>query len=593
MKKLRIGLAVVMIGLVAACSDIGDRSARLSLQAEATGVNHITFSWWAYSGATYYRLLVNPDGVSGYSPVGGDISATSVVVAVPAHLTDWLSARYLLEAYDAGGRIASSSSITITSLMLDTIGYAKASNPGSDDGFGYRVALSGDGATLAIAAAGEDSSATGIDNSAIDGSLDSGAVYLFVRAADSWQQQAYVKASNTDPSDAFGSSLALSYNGTTLAIGAVGEDSNATGINGNEVSDIASDAGAVYLFTRSGTAWSQQAYLKASNTGSGDAFGGSVALSSDGNTLAVGAVGEDSSATGIGGSQIADTASDAGAVYLFTRSGTVWSQQTYLKASNTEGGDAFGGSVALGSDGNTLAVGAVGEDSHATGSNGDETSNLAAGSGAVYLLTRSGAVWNQQAYLKASNTDNGDAFGGSLALSSDGNTLAVGAAGEDSSATGIDGNQNFDATAEAGAAYLFVRNPPTWSQQAYIKASNSDAFDGFGAALALSGDGNILAVAAAQEDGAALGIDGDLLDNSAADSGAVYLYSRDAAVWGYRSYVKAPNAEPFDNFGSSVALSSDGNTLLAGADGEDGGSSGIGGALGNNNLRAAGAAYLY
>jgi hypothetical protein len=112
----------------------------------------------------------------------------------------------------------------------------------------------------------------------------------------------------------------------------------------------------------------------------------------------------------------------------------------YLKASNTNAGDRFG-VVALSTDGNTLAVGAINEASAATGINGNQADNSAAGAGAVYIYTRSGTTWSQQAYIKASNTGTSDQFGGALALSSDGNTLAVGAVGEASAATGINGNQ--------------------------------------------------------------------------------------------------------------------------------------------------------
>src|SRR5690606_11498132 len=126
----------------------------------------------------------------------------------------------------------------------------------------------------------------------------SGAVYVFVRADDSWSQQAYIKASNTDESDGFGSSVALSTDGSTLAVGAIDEASNATGTSGaGQDNNDASSAGAVYVFVRSGSGWSQQAYLKASNTDVGDNFGVSMALSGDGRTLAVGAMYEASNAT--------------------------------------------------------------------------------------------------------------------------------------------------------------------------------------------------------------------------------------------------------------------------------------------------------
>jgi trimeric autotransporter adhesin len=125
--------------------------------------------------------------------------------------------------------------------------------------------------------------------------------------------------------------------------------------------------------------------VKASNTGSPDLFGGAVSLSGDGNTMAVGAIYEASAATGIGGNQTDDSAGDAGAVYVFTRSGIVWRQQAYVKASNTNVHDWFGRAVALSSDGGTLAVGAYDECSAATGIGGDQNDNTRADSGAVYM----------------------------------------------------------------------------------------------------------------------------------------------------------------------------------------------------------------
>ncbi|HSK03882.1 MAG TPA: hypothetical protein VK932_21665, partial [Kofleriaceae bacterium] len=188
---------------------------------------------------------------------------------------------------------------------------------------------------------------------------------------------AYVKASNTEASDYFGYSIALSADGTTLAVGAVIEDSAATGIDGDQASNAATQSGAVYVFVRRGATWVQEAYLKASNTGAGDDFGFSVALSADGSTLAVGARLEDSAATGIDGNQADNTALSSGAVYVFTRSGATWSQQAYVKPSNAGTSDQFGYSIALSADGSTLAVGARLEDSAATGIDGNQADNTA------------------------------------------------------------------------------------------------------------------------------------------------------------------------------------------------------------------------
>jgi cysteine-rich repeat protein len=403
----------------------------------------------------------------------------------------------------------------------------------------------------------------------------------------------YLKASNTEADDQFGVSVALSADGSTLAVGGFLEDGGATGIDGKQSDNSMLDAGAVYVFIRSGTTWIQQAYLKASNPGERDQFGRSVALSADGSTLAVGAFSEDSGATGIDGDPADNSAVNAGAVYVFTRSGTTWRQEAYVKASNTDANDDFGVSVALSADGSTLAVGANAEDSAATGIGGSQADNSAGNAGAVYVFTRSGTTWSQQAYVKASNTDAFDQFGQSVALSSDGSTLAVGAFLEDSAATGIGGDQVDNSLANAGAVYVFTRSGTTWSQEAYVKASNTGGGDAFGQSVALSADGSTLAVGALSEDSAATGIGGDQADNSAGGAGAVYVFTRNGTTWSQGAYVKASNTGANDQFGGSVALSADGTTLVVGALREDSAATGTGGDQADNSSSSSGSVYVF
>ena len=258
------------------------------------------------------------------------------------------------------------------------------------------------------------------------------------------KQVAYVKASNAEAGDHFacgganqghtGNSIALSGDGSTMAVGAPFESGGARGINGNQSDNSTYASGAVYLFIRQGDSWTQQAYVKASNPGQNDHFGSSVVMSRDGNTMAVGAHWEASAATGINGNQNDDSMPEAGAVYVFTRTGTAWTQQAYIKASNTgrlgQGdvpgdGDQFGFSIALSGDGRTLAVGAITEDSAAQQVNGNQSDDTAQSAGAVYVFTRTGNTWAQQAYVKSTNADAGDLLGFSVALSADGNPLAA------------------------------------------------------------------------------------------------------------------------------------------------------------------------
>ena len=404
----------------------------------------------------------------------------------------------------------------------------------------------------------------------------------------------FVKASNTAADDSFGHAVSLSSDGTTLAVSAPDEDSADTGIDGNQSDDSADAAGAVYVFSRTNDVWSQQAYVKASNTDAGDRFGQAVKLSADGNTMAVGAVRESSGAGGIDGDQNDNSAVHAGAVYVFSRTNDVWSQQAYIKASNTDATDSFGEGLGLSADGNTLAVGASSERSNATGINGNQADNSTGAAGAVYVFSRANGVWSQQAYVKASNPENSDHFGHGIDLSADGNTLAVSARFEDSAATGFDGDQDDNSADGSGAVYVFSRTNDVWSQQAYVKASNTDAGDRFGLAVSLSADGDTMAVGAALEASAATGIDGDQGDNSAEDAGAVYVYRRTAGVWSQQTYIKAGNTDADDTFGSSVSLSSDGNTLAVGAWFEDGGGTGIASNQRDNNfVDDSGATYVF
>ncbi|HWO22817.1 MAG TPA: FG-GAP repeat protein, partial [Kofleriaceae bacterium] len=219
-----------------------------------------------------------------------------------------------------------------------------------------------------------------------------------------------------------------------LAVGAYYEASAATGIGGNQADNSAVGAGAAYVFTRSGTTWSPQAYVKASNTEAYDHFGNSIALSGDGSILAVSARAEDSAATGVGSDERDNSAQDAGAVYVFGRSGTTWSQQAYVKASNSEEQDFFGFAIALSADGSTLAVGGPDEDSAAKGIGGDESSNATKDSGATYIYTRSDTTWRQRAYVKSTDPYERGAFGTSVALSPTGAVLITGAPAEHTTA---------------------------------------------------------------------------------------------------------------------------------------------------------------
>ena len=215
----------------------------------------------------------------------------------------------------------------------------QASDKQADDYFGTSVSISSDGNTAIVGAYGEDTGATSA------GATSAGAAYIFTWSGTTWTQQQKIQASDKQASDFFGFSVSISEDGNTAIVGAYGEDTGG------------SDAGAAYIFTRSGTSWSEQQKIQASDKQASDQFGRSVSISDDGNTAIVGAYLEDTGATE------EDTGvTDAGSAYIFTRSGTTWTQQRKIQASDKQAYDYFGWSVAISGDGETTIVGAIYED---------------------------------------------------------------------------------------------------------------------------------------------------------------------------------------------------------------------------------------
>lgn len=276
--------------------------------------------------------------------------------------------------------------------------YLKTNNTNEFSRLGYSVAISGD--TIVAGAFSESTFS--------DGNYDDtshaffGAAYVFKRNGTTWSQEARLIGSNTEGGDCFGQAVAIS--GDTIIIGATGESSKAVLINGDGDNNEALSSGAAYVFVRQNGVWTQQAYLKAPNAGSGDFFGACVALS--GETAIVSAPGEGSAVAGVNGDGNDNSKPNAGAAYVFKRSGTSWSFQSYLKASNPSEGGSFG--VSAGINGGVVVIGA------ALGDNGEVDADV----GAVYVFGRNGTDWSQIDYIKPLEVKYGTSmFGVSVAIS--------------------------------------------------------------------------------------------------------------------------------------------------------------------------------
>lgn len=406
------------------------------------------------------------------------------------------------------------------------VAYLKASNTGAGCGsvtlglgcsFGSSVALCGD--YVAVGAGEEASGATGVNSG---GDLDvsqpfAGAVYVYRRNAGGlWELAWYVKASNTVSSSFFGNAVAWGSQCDTLAVGAHGEPHLGRGIDASQSGPTSNDVGAVYLFRRVGSSLVQTHYIKAPNSEAGDLFGASLHWSDSG-VLAVGAPFESSGARGVNGDAQDNSMRATGAVHLYRFVGSVLQYQAYVKPPNPQEFLVSGYSVAQDADG-LLAVSASNDRSRVPG---DPFDSSGAGVGAVNiystrptLLCPSPALNITQqllpyglTYVKQSLAGAGAKFATSLAMSSDGLVLAVGAPHEASDSVGVNGRQDNANAADSGAVYVYRQSVRRqWTQVAYVKSSASASEHMFGSSVALSRSGTRMLVGAPGRDPGAAAI---------------------------------------------------------------------------------------
>jgi len=475
--------------------------------------------------------------------------------------------------------------------------YFKASNtyvaPYNGDAlsFGGAVALSADGTTMAVGARYEPSAGQGVGAFQDDVSAPgAGAVYVFRRRDGVWGQEAYVKAFNNTQVTAnssttrgfFGWSVALSADGNVLAVGAPSESGTTVGVGGRGTQGPeAFSSGAAYVFKRTGDKWAHEEYFKASNARPHDAFGRAVTLSANGTTLAVGAPFERGTSTGVNGSQIATSLEGIGAAYVFQKGSAGWAQEAYVKPALPQQKALFGVELALDATGDTLVVGAP----------GNPVSGVP---GHAYVFERTMHQWAASQHLQPQVRQVHDSFGSGIAISADRQTIAIGACNEPGPAP-YNGVGIVPAPVpNVGAAYVFTRSAAGWTQTARLTPAPVSGSLGLGLfALALSADGTTLAAGATGDASATTGINGNPCDTSAGSSGAAFMFRRKASVWEQTAYVKASNTLENTQFGSDVALSADGSTLVTGSEAEESGSVGVNGYQWNHWAPGSGAVYLH
>ena len=369
-----------------------------------------------------------------------------------------------------------------------------ASDGKAGDYFGYAVALSSDASVALV----------GAPFRTINKARGAGAAYVFTRGPSGYTQAAEVVPTDGSAGDGFGFSVALSADGTVALIGAE-----------SHTVKKASQAGAVYVFTGSGSTYTQEAELKASGGASGDAFGYSVALAADGSTAFIGAPGRQ----------------DGGAAYVFSHVGSTYKQSQQLTDPGAVTGDGFGSSVAVSTDGSTLLAG-----SPYSTVNGSQT-------GAAFVFSRTGSAYTQIAELSPTDGMDSDGFGSAVALSADGSTALVTAPFHSASSGPAQ-----------GAAYVFLLSAGSYAQTAELTAADGAEVDNFGSSAALSADGTIALIGSPLH-----------AINNVSGEGAAYVFSQENGSYVQTVELTPPTGAEGDGTGSSVAVSADGKAAMVGA----------------------------
>ena len=517
-----------------------------NITSDATA-NSATLTWTAVSGATTYTLQWKPPATGPWTTVAGITETNHVLDSLLAGVTY----SYRVRTECAGGSSAYSplqefSTLCTLGALCDDgnpftdsdiivsdcvcagtppstfqgINKVVASDRALYDAFGSSVAISGDYAIVGAMYANDTTDANGSDD---------GAAYIFMRSGSGWIQQQKIVAGDGGYSAEFGVSVAIS--GDYAIVGAHNQSSDATGSN------FVNHAGAAYIFVRSGSTWVLQQKIVASDRDNFDLFGGSVAISGD--YAIVGAL------------------RDAyngyvyiGSAYIFVRNDSTWTQQQKVIPTEGDNNNRFGSSVAI--SGDHAIVGCPGYSYNGA-------------RGAAFIFKRNGTTWPLQQRIQVSPVTYFNQFGYSVAISED--HVIVGAPDED---------QVSSQSLYIGAAYIFVRNGNTWSQQQRLAASDAANNDYFGVSVGISGDHAI--VGAYKEDHDETG------GNTLSEAGSAYIFLRSETTWTQLQKIVASDRAAGDQFGGSVAI--DGDHAMVGASMEDEDE------FGNNTLADAGSAYF-
>lgn len=457
---------------------------------------HTATDWEVASDLNFTTLV--------YASYGNVLDLTDITVELAPAQTLFVRVRYRtdLRVSDWSNPIAFTTKVDY--LPTSETALLSASDKEANTRFGIDMSLSADGSRLVI----------GTYTATVNGLVNAGKAYVFRRENLNWIEEAILIASDKAANSRFGGEVVMSEDGSQIVLSAYEATVNAE-----------TYAGKVYIFLRNGTIWTEDTIILPPVPETNATFGSSMALSSDGLRLFVGSPGASVGAL-----------NQAGKVYVFLKSGGIWTEEAILTASDKAAADWFGGGISIDTAGSRVVIGAT-----------NAMVGGFANAGKAYVFNRIGTSWTEEVILTASDASVDARFGRETAISADGSRLVV------SSPDATVGGFTF-----VGKAYVFNRIGVSWSQEAILMASNRLEGDEFGWSINMSADGQRIVAGAPYS-----------TVGATSTCGAVYLFVYSGVSWNETSIISKSLPEAWDEFGDATALSSDGFVLAVGASYDD------------------------
>jgi hypothetical protein len=457
------------------------------------------FSIWEIATDINFTNVIYNSGTDSSSKTAIDLGSKGI--SLLSETIYYVRVRYVNNASYMSLWSNPSSFTTSDSLPIYQTSKLLSSDNNLGDYFGYDVDISGNGNAIVVGSYGAESVNT-----------DTGAAFVYKRIDNNWIQETKLVASDVETGDYFGYAVSISGDGNTVVVTSPLEN------------EVTIQAGAAYIFKYVGGSWVQDIKITDINGSYLDRLGVATAVNYNGDRVAIGAAWRNSGSYW-----------DNGAVYVYRLESSIWYLEAILEANIGETYAYYGRAVGMSANGSVIVVGAAYADV------------VGYESGAAYIYTREGNNWTETTRLVPSDATAESYFGESVAISGDGNTVAIGAHLADTTLP------------DTGAVYIYRNLNGTWVQSYKVMPTEVNTGDKFGLCVSLNSNGTLLTVAAENVSG------------GPSTSGGCYLFALTEAGWTQQSVLLSTDIEVGDGFASSSVISGDGSTIIMGSPNDDDG----------------------